>query len=110
MKNVKYFWKGNLIRTSHREYTHAVVAQLKEGGKPNVLACCGRYDLAVKAYNFEKGKLEDTLRRYIGYRNGTIRKDDYMATVTNEELDKWIEGKKKAIAAIQIVELTKGEN
>lgn len=48
---MKYYINGALIRTSDREYTHAVVSDGKPGAVGGVClhCCCGRYDLAQKA-------------------------------------------------------------
>lgn len=44
---MKYYINGVKVRTSNNNYTHAVI----KGAK--VIACCGRYDLAVKRLNQE---------------------------------------------------------
>lgn len=56
---MKYYVNGVLVRTSDREYTHAVISDGKPGaiGGLCLHCCCGRYDLAQKALN-------DCKRRY----------------------------------------------
>lgn len=44
---MKYYYNGKKVRTSDNIYTHAII----KGEK--VIACCSRYDLAVKRLNQE---------------------------------------------------------
>lgn len=44
---MKYYYNGKKVRTSDNLYTHAII----KGEK--VIACCSRYDLAVKRLNQE---------------------------------------------------------
>lgn len=51
---MKYYYNGIKVKTSNNTYTHAVVRIGESGTK--VIACCSRYDLAVKRLN---KKVED---------------------------------------------------
>lgn len=56
-----YYYNGVKIRTSNNDYTHAVL-RIYEGGKIGVVACCGRYELAVKRLNQEINEYEKEIK------------------------------------------------
>ena len=69
---MKYYYNGIKVRTSDNKYTHAVVVG------NSVIACCGRYDLAVKRLNQQIKEYERTIKSsqqsIIELKNGTYKK------------------------------------
>lgn len=69
---MKYYYNGIKVRTSDNAYTHGVYYNGK------IIACCGRYDLAVKR-----------LTQEYNYRQEQIRQNDNVEYV--KELERRLE-------------------
>ena len=84
-----YYYNGEKVRTSNNQYTHAVVI-----GK-TVIACCSRYDLAIKRakseYSYRLEQIQSLERSY--------------NENPSEDLRNYIENRKNLLETIKVVEL-----
>ena len=67
----KYYYKGELVRTSENDYKYAVVANYKDDGKTYLIACCGNYDLALKRQRTEMNyRSKGSMAKQLSYQKG----------------------------------------
>lgn len=121
---MKFYYNGELIRTSKNHlYTHAVLC-FEDDGKIRVIGCASSYDLALKVWNRETSLasyIDETKRAIENAKDG---KDYYKVkygrtiitkTITHsiEEMEQKVERLEKSEQWMKdhyrIVELEKGE-
>ena len=117
-----YYYNGIKVRTSENEYKYAVLRVYENG--IGIVACCGRYDLAVKRFNQEGADFGKAIRNYKRHieeiENGTFKDFGFdkngkwcqCIELNEEQLSKQLQGYKEQVArlermlnAMQIVEL-----
>ena len=67
----KYYYNGKLVRTSNNDYPYGILRG------DQVVACCGRYDLALNRLKESQGYLECDIAREKKFIDKLINDDAY---------------------------------
>lgn len=126
MKN-KYYYQGVLVRTSDREYTHAVISTKKPFSKAMLMSCHSSAELAEKMIRAAISEQESNIRfsqacikclesgkTWFMWKSGGRSYPHRMSSDDSiEKCKKWIASYQARIEYIETywkaVELTKGE-